>query len=360
MHRSKNNLSSRVTLNLGFSMVELIVVMAILALLIAISLPAIGSARAAAKKMQCSNNLRNLALALTQFDVTHRRLPASGYYYDPPSGGGGAHHNWAVSILPYLDQSNLSHQWDVDKPITDPVNVPLTKSHIPVFVCPQDITRSKEKLGDLSYVVNGGFGFTYRNSAGIGDCPLSPTNGNLDLNGDGSTCAGTPADDEDRKRFKETGLFFLENWKEGGTVRHHAIADIKDGTSQTFLVTENARTGYDPTDPLACFANPNPYRSAFYIGSPCRFGRCDSGGVDYSLCNSGSSRINSGLWSAEGSSPVPNSFHEGGVFMGYADGHVKFLSEQIDGAIYAALASPQGMMLEGTPLSQVIVSEDSF
>ena len=46
--------------------------------------------------------------------------------------------------------------------------------------------------------------------------------------------------------------------------------------------------------------------------------------------------------------------------MGYADGHVKFLSEAIDGAIYAALASPQGMLLDGIPLAQVIVPGDSF
>jgi hypothetical protein len=46
--------------------------------------------------------------------------------------------------------------------------------------------------------------------------------------------------------------------------------------------------------------------------------------------------------------------------MGYADGHVTFLSETVDAAVYAALASPQGLLLDGTPLAQVVVSGDSF
>jgi len=345
----------------GFSLVELLVVMAILAMLLAFGVPAISRARMSAKKIECLNNLRNIALALTQFEQTHLRLPASGNIFDPPSGVGAQHHSWAVSILPYLEQTNLRLKWDVDKSITDPVNAPLTKIHIPVFTCPMDLSRSKDKKqGDLSYAVNGGFGFTMRTGSGVGDCPTSPFGPLLDLNGDGVACSGTPVDDEDRKRFKQTGLFFLENWKEGGTVRHHALADIHDGASQTFLVTENVRVGYNPSDPQANYASPNPYLCAFYVGLPCQGGNCRAGNVDYSRCNSGDHRINSGLLSPEGSSPVPNSFHDGGVNMAYADGHVSFLSEAIDGAVYAALASPQGIHLQGSPLQQVIVSGDAY
>jgi len=121
-------------------------------------------------------------------------------------------------------------------------------------------------------------------------------------------------------------------------------------------VTENARAGYDPDDPRSSFASPNPYRCAFYIGNPCPGGKCSKGNVDYSLSNSAEDRINSGLWSPEGRSPVPNSFHTGGVNMAFADGHVVFMNETIDGAIYAALASPQGLTLNETPLKQVVVS----
>lgn len=346
----------------GFSLVELIVVMGIISLLVALAIPAVGKARQAARRTQCLSNLRNMTFGLTQYDHFNDRLPASGFYFDPPTGPGGPHHSWAVAILPFLDQKNVFDKWDLDKPITDPANEPLTKSYIPVFVCPMDLTRNKKKQGDLSYAVNGGWGFTFKTGSGVRDCPMSPFGGRLDFNGDGASCAGTPADDGDRELFTKLGLFFLENWDpdyQGATVRHHAIGDIQDGTSQTFLVSENVRAGFDPEDPQASFADPNPWRSAFYIGNPCANGTCSDGNVDYSRCNQGDSKINSGVWSPEGRSPVPNSYHDGGVHMAYADGHVKFLSEDIDGAVYAALASPKGMLVEG-PLKQVIVSGDGF
>lgn len=345
----------------GFSLIELLVAIAIIAILLAMSVPAVTRARETAKKTQCLNHLRNLTFALTEFDEANRRLPASGNYFDAGSGG-APHHSWAVSILPWVDQAPLYQQWDLDKPITDPVNVPLTQIHIPVFVCPVDLSRSKDQQGDLSYVVNGGVGFTVRRG-GVGDCAVDPGGMALDLNGNGVTCPADPSLDgtlSDDTLFKRMGLFFLENWERGPTVRHWALPDVHDGLSQTFLVSENVRAGYDPQDSQATFANPNPLRCAFYVGNPCRGGSCTAGNVDYAQCNAGASRINSGLASPEGQSPVPNSFHSGGVHMAFADGHVMFLSESIDGAVYAALASPQGRLLEGTLLQQGIVSGDSL
>lgn len=349
----------------AFTILELIVVMAIIALLAALSLPAIGRARLAGKRTECMNNLRNIALALTQFEATQGRLPASGYIYDDGMGFTATYHSWAVSILAYVDQQPLANQWDLDKPITFPTNEKLTQSRIPVYICPIDISRSPPKKGggDLSYVVNGGMGFTVRYTNGVGDCPVDRNWTLLDLNGNGVGCPPEPADDgspNDRTMFKQVGLFFLENWKgeqTQGTVRHHALADVKDGLSQTFMVTENVRAGYDPDNPDESFASPNPYRCAFYIGNPCRNGNCSAGNVDYSLCNSGSARINSGLKSSEGSSPIPNSFHDGGVNMAFADGHLAFLSERINGAVYAALSSPQGLLLNKTPLEQLVLSD---
>jgi prepilin-type N-terminal cleavage/methylation domain-containing protein len=341
----------------GFTIIEMLVVMVILSTLMALALPAITRVRATARRTTCLNNLHNLTVAFTQFDRVNNRLPASGYYFDPPTGRGGRHHSWAVSILPWIEQGTLFSQLDVDQPITDSANAAIKTSHISVYVCPSDISRSEEDdKPDLSYAVNGGLGFTIRTGSGVGDCPIDLRGNRLDLNGDGATCAGTPADDEDRKYFKQMGLFFLENWKAGGTVRHHDLGDIADGTSQTFLVTENVRTGYVAGGNEYGFAEPAPQLSAFYIGNPCRGGSCTSGTVDYSVCNSGDDRINSGLWKPEGSSPVPNSFHDGGVLMSFADSHVTFLSEGLDGAVYAAMMSPQGVLLAGTPLEQTVAT----
>jgi prepilin-type N-terminal cleavage/methylation domain-containing protein/prepilin-type processing-associated H-X9-DG protein len=346
----------------AFSMVELVVVMAIISLLLAIGVPAVTRARAASRRAQCLNNMRNISLALTEFEGAHLRLPASGNFADVNDQIDG-HHSWAVSILPWVDQMPLYSQWDCDKPVMDPVNQPLARSHVPVYVCPADISRSRDKKGgDLSYAVNGGIGYSVRR-LGVPDCAIDPERRVLDLNGNGIGCPMNPDDDgdpSDRTYFKFLGMFFLENWNKGGTVRHHALGDVHDGLSQTFLMAENARTGYDPLGSSPGFATSDPFRCAFYVGNPCPTGGCIAGTVDYSLSNAGDYRINSGLTQPEGKSPVPNSFHEGGVHMSFADGHVKFLSETIDGAAYAALASPQGRLLEGTPLEQTIVGGELY
>lgn len=342
----------------GFTIIELIVVVAMISLLASLMLPAIGRARVAAKRTQCLNNLRNIALAFTQFDVAQGRLPASGYYFDDGKGYTATFHSWAVSILPYVDQQPLADRWNVQKPITFPTNQVLTRSTIPVYICPVDISAGTGGGGDLSYVVNGGMGFTTRRGA-VGDCPVDTSQRALDLNGNGVACPGDPKTDgnpSDRALFKDVGLFFLENWlgeQTGGTVRHYTLGDVADGLSHTFMATENVRTGYDPNRPDETFASPNPYRTAFYIGDPCTNGSCRAGNVDYSLCNAGKAKINSGLNSPEGSSPVPNSFHEGGVNMAFADGHVAFLSDSINGAVYATLSSPRGLRLKETPLEQM-------
>ena len=161
-------------------------------------------------------------MACTQFDRTQGRLPAAGYFYDPPTGPGGRHHSWAVSLLPWIEQGTLYAQIDIDKPITDPANAVIQTAHVAAYTCPVDISRSDEgDMPDLSYAVNGGIGFTVRTAAGVGDCPIDRHGSQLDLNADGSTCTGTPTDAADRERFKMLGLFFVENWKAGGTVRHH-------------------------------------------------------------------------------------------------------------------------------------------
>ena len=343
-------------LRAGYTLIELLVTMTIIGILLGLSLPAISRSQATAKKMQCANNLRNIALAMTQFDELQGRLPASGNFSHDAQLRGRLHHSWAVSILPWIGQESLFAKWDTEKPITDPINEPLTHTHIPIYVCPVDLSRSRERdQGDLSYVVNGGVGYTVRYTNGVRDCPVDLSWRPLDLNGDGTACTGGPTDDEDKAAFDRMGLFFLETWNTDITKRHHELADISDGLSQTFLVSENVRAGYDPQNPRGSFANSNPPRCAFYIGNPCPTGSCAAGTVDYSLCNAGRAKINSGRWQPEGSSPVPNSFHAGGVNMAYADGHVRFLSETVDGAVYAALASPQGARL-GDPLTQAPVA----
>lgn len=346
----------------GYTIIELLVSTAVIGVLMALALPAIQNARNSARRINCLNNMRNVSLAIIQATDTADRFPACGYYGDGTPGTVGSYRSWVVEILPYIDQANLYNQWDVDKKFSDPHNAPLANTSIPVITCPDDYTVVPGK-GNITYVVSSGVGFTALMS-GVHDCPVDASGRMLDLNGNGITCNsstlgdGTPSD---REIFKQMGLFFNETWKgEIRSRRHHNMASITDGVSNTILISENLRTGFNPEKPGSNWSPPYPRQTSFFIGNPCSSAGCSSGNVDYSRSNSGDSAINSGISKPEGSSPYPNSSHPGGVNFGFCDGRVQFVSQNIDGKVYASLVSPQGQSLDGTPLAQQIVSGGDY
>lgn len=343
----------------GYTFVELLVTFAVIGILVGLGSTALRQSRATSRRVQCQNNQRNINLAMLQVADSTGRFPASGNYGRDAGGAGSqSHHSWVVDVLPWLEQGAIADQWNKDQPINSATNGPLAQKHIPILTCPADISISKrtDRQADLSYVVNGGIGFTVQWRDGTHDCPVDRTWTPLDLDGDGVTCPPEGSDPDgsgDKTRFLAMGLFFIETWGDWDvTKRFHRLADVTDGLSNTVVLSENVRTGYDPENPTENWASPNPYRTSFYIGNPCADGDCSEGNVDYARSNSGENAINSGLRTPEGRSPVPNSFHTGMVHMAFADGHVQPVAETIDGAVYAALASPQGGTLAGTPLEQ--------
>jgi prepilin-type processing-associated H-X9-DG protein len=84
---------------------------------------------------------------------------------------------------------------------------------------------------------------------------------------------------------------------------------------------------------------------------------CSVGNVDYTRANQGATTINAGLNLPEGSVFWPNSFHPGGVHFVFGDGHAKFISQSLDGLVYARLLSPQGTRVRG-PLAQGAGADD--
>jgi hypothetical protein len=92
---------------------------------------------------------------------------------------------------------------------------------------------------------------------------------------------------------------------------------------------------------------------------------CSAGNVDYARANDRSQHphrleaINSSLDQAEGEAPWPSSFHPDGVHVVYCGGRVKFLSEDVEGLVYASLISPRGSLIQG-PLAQPVVSPDQY
>jgi prepilin-type processing-associated H-X9-DG protein len=117
----------------GFRLVEFLAALAVLALLVAFLMPATRSARPAARRMQCSSNLKQIALALHNYEQAHGMMPP-GFTTD---AAGRPLHSWRTLILPHLDLDDLYQTIDLSKPWDDPANAKARETPVPVFHCPE-------------------------------------------------------------------------------------------------------------------------------------------------------------------------------------------------------------------------------
>ncbi|MEN1679365.1 MAG: DUF1559 domain-containing protein [Planctomycetota bacterium] len=117
----------------GLSLVETLIVLAILAGLIGLLLPAVQAARAKAREAVCKNNLNQLNIAVANFAQAHKRLPRR----NPPGLVGG----WSIEVLPFLEQANLEDRVTLGAPIADAP--PMLIRPPSVFVCPTRITADQ-------------------------------------------------------------------------------------------------------------------------------------------------------------------------------------------------------------------------
>jgi prepilin-type processing-associated H-X9-DG protein/prepilin-type N-terminal cleavage/methylation domain-containing protein len=342
----------------GLSLIEVLIVIGIISILLGFLLPAVLNARSSSRRLQCKNNLRNVAFGLIAETENRQKFPASGYF----GVQGGDFHNWVVTILPWIDQNVIYNKWDFDKPFNTPANFELGNSTIPVLVCPDDITVVG--FGDLSFVVNGGFGWTGPPCGVITPSTYAP----IDLNGAGPCKPGVHKKGEpsDFELLFQTGLMFAENWpKANEHLKSHSMGTILDGTSHTILMVENIHSGNDKSGHHGNWANPLSWRTCFFIsGHVCKDFTCTVPNVDYSKANDKTEapymyESFNVAYQFEGAAPWPSSLHKGGVNVAFCDGSVRFVSETLDGRTYVSLVSPQGSRVEGA-LAQVLIDDASF
>jgi prepilin-type N-terminal cleavage/methylation domain-containing protein len=146
----------------AFTLIEVLVVTSITGVLVALLLPALNSAREAARQTSCRNNLRQLALAMHAHESGFQHLP-SAYRYSPSSFGNALGFSWGSALLPYLEEASLHQEFDFHAPIFADVNRIPRERHLSQFVCQSDeisqsgfVNMGTEVYAMASYVANFG------------------------------------------------------------------------------------------------------------------------------------------------------------------------------------------------------------
>ena len=271
----------------GFTLVELLVVIAIIGILVALLLPAVQSAREAARRSHCQNNLKQMALAVHGFHDVNKVFP--------DGGGGGADWSWAVLSLPFVEGSNVHELFDLDKTYLAPRNLIAMTTLLPLYQCPS--APPNEVVTGYSLIP--------------GDDDIAETN---------YLAIATHRNVAQAVDLKGSGIMFpLSKVK----IRH-----VTDGLSKTLLISE---ADVAPRDPLL-LAYP-AYCTSGNSDCPFGFGWClYTMATTYYGINSQPEYMKAGI----------QSWHPGGAHFAFGDGHVAMLLQDIDQVTLTALTTRDG------------------
>ena len=327
----------------GFTLIELLVVIAVISVLVALLLPAVQQAREAARRSQCKNNLKQLGLAIFNYESALNTLPPTAVVVGRPNNALETSYLGAFGrILPYIEQGNIYNKINITADYGDLANLPAVAQTIPLFLCPSE-PNSEPGL-------NASFGLIGGNNYGF-------------CMGDWYVWLGVNGGPKTRSAF---GVNLGRRW-----------ADFTDGTSQTLLMSEvkNYQPYIRDCGSLKNIQDPNvipppdadPMTVApEYLSAGCTFllnahsqwaeltvhhigfttawppNKKTPGGPgnaypDVDL-NSQRERIGGPTFAAVTS----RSYHTGGVQSLMGDGSVRFISSSINGVIWRSLGTVGG------------------
>lgn len=307
------------------TLLEVLIAISVIGLILAIMLPAVQSAREAARRTQCQNNLRQIVLATQNFHDVEGSLPSfyNGTSLEYPLQEWDLFHmhSWRVMLLPYLEQSALREQVEWDALATGDANIPVAQSPVTTCLCPSG--------GDPSHM---GWGLKHDNS-GYDPDDIAEKYKYYVVRSDYDAMAGIqvlpdplPAGAHPASvDFVRWGIWGWPVFEERTTTasqllryRSGKFRDVTDGLSNTIAVVERAGKPLDMLNgkPNVTVQNPD----ADYPGQ-----------VGWSASNTFSWALNgNGVGVNESNSRGIYSFHPGGATIAIADGSVRFLSDATD------------------------------
>lgn len=368
----------------GFTLVELLVVIAIIGILVGLLLPAVQAAREAARRMQCSNNLKQMGLAVFNYESAHKKFPPGRMAPDWVRGGsarssytnynsvqqGAGSTDWTgfrsvhMFILPFMEQTNIYNLIDFGAPSA----VRMTRNGVPentnytayanaagLFNCPSD-PNTDTVISENNYRYN--FGGSTPYAGALDSNNNDNTNArfmSLSCRGNGAFTIGEALRVGTHTDGLSNTVFFAERNKGSGNDLGNQAPD-----NRFDMITMPGRTrGLLDPDLVAnnCLANPGPSRFHFNSAGRWLSGSDFSNGWPFGFYSSTMynhvvppnwSGLDCGTWSAIPDAPgehaivAARSMHTGGVNASMGDGSVHFVSENIDTLTWRALGTRDG------------------
>jgi prepilin-type N-terminal cleavage/methylation domain-containing protein/prepilin-type processing-associated H-X9-DG protein len=310
----------------GFTLIELLVVISIIAVLIALLLPAVQSAREAARRIQCVNNLKQIGLALHNYVESRGVLPGADMVFNVTELSA------LTNILPYLEQSNVYNTVNMAFNYQDPTNTTAMYTVINGFICPSDLPSAVPALGaQTNYMANMGSGIVWQASINQ-NATMPPPNGVF--YGDSSTRFAAITDG-----LSNTSFYSERILADGNNSIVSPIADVF--FSVAFPTTPDQAM-------QQCNAlNINDLSTQFplFMGAPWLCGQ------HIFLHVTPPNSRSCGFFAALRAVMPASSRHSGGVNTLFGDGSVKFIKNSIDLQTWRAL---------GTRAGGEVISADSF
>lgn len=298
----------------GFTLVELLVVIVIITMLVGLLISAVGSSRERARQAQCTNNQREIALAVLQYETAKKQFPGyvNRFGTTPVDASSGFSNelrpplSWATVILPHLNHEAAWREWRaLRKADSSDTSLPGKAEDLgvrmPQYVCPSDSESQQDKAA-LSYVVN----------CGVRDVSPPDTAAN--------------------------GVFHNRYRSDSPVV---SSSSIRDGSSQTIMLSENIQAGYWYADVNPANSYANEYNVGInwvWINYSSKTNPVEQPSSACSLinnCRDVNQRPSDALYAR------PSSNHPGLVIVTYCDGHQQSLSERISYVTYQQLMAPE-------------------